>query len=46
MVVESPNGLVVFEGKLAEDVQEMRGTVTYHTGQRFPMVVTRRPPDG
>lgn len=46
LVVESPNGLVIFDGILASDAQEMRGTVTYHTGQRFPMVVTRRAPVG
>jgi hypothetical protein len=43
LVVESPNGLVIFEGTLAADSREMRGEVTYHTGQRFPMFVTRTP---
>lgn len=37
LVVNSPNGEVVFEGRLSDDQQTFDGIVTYHNGQRFPM---------
>lgn len=37
MVVESPNGKVIFKGTLNEDRRSFQGTVTYYTGQQFPM---------
>lgn len=37
MLVESPDGNVTFEGVLSPSGTSFDGTVTYHTGQRFPM---------
>jgi hypothetical protein len=37
MLVESPDGNVTFEGLLSPSGASFDGTVTYHTGQRFPM---------
>jgi hypothetical protein len=42
MTIESPNGLVTFQGALSADIRTFLGTVTYHTGQSFPMSGTRR----
>ncbi|HEY5756775.1 MAG TPA: hypothetical protein VIU34_13180 [Steroidobacter sp.] len=42
MTVESPNGLVTFKGTLSADTRTFLGTVTYYTGQSFPMSGTRR----
>ena len=42
MTVESPNGLVTFQGALGADTRTFLGTVTYYTGQSFPMSGTRR----
>lgn len=42
MTVESPNGLVTFLGTLGADARTFQGTVTYYTGQSFPMSGTRR----
>ncbi len=41
MVVESPNGNVIFAGALSPDARSFQGTVTYHTGQNFPMLGNR-----
>lgn len=43
MVVASREGDVLFDGKLSAKADRMCGTVTYHGGQFFPMVVQRRP---
>ncbi len=43
MVVASREGDVLFDGKLSAKADRMCGTVTYHGGQLFPMVVQRRP---
>ena len=40
--VESPNGDVVFVGKMDAARQRFEGEVTYHNGQRFPMRGWRR----
>lgn len=42
MVVESPNGTVTFLGRLQTGARGMAGTVLYHNGARYPMVVRRR----
>ena len=42
MIVESPNGNVVFKGQLNSDGRSFQGTVTYHTGQNFPMSGIKR----
>jgi len=42
MTVESPNGLVTFQGTLGADTRTFLGTVTYYTGQSFPMSGSRR----
>ena len=42
MIVESPNGKVVFKGLLNSDGRSFQGTVTYHTGQNFPMSGSKR----
>ena len=42
MTVESPNGNVVFKGLLNPDGRSFQGTVTYHTGQSFPMSGSKR----
>lgn len=42
MVVESPNGTVTFLGRLEAGARGMAGTVLYHNGARYPMVVRRR----
>ena len=42
LVVESPNGNVVFKGLLGSDGRSFQGTVTYHTGQSFPMSGNKR----
>lgn len=41
MMVDSPNGEVVFKGTLDADGRSFRGTVTYFNGQAFPMVGRR-----
>ena len=43
MVVASREGDVLFDGKLSAKADRMCGTVTYHGGQLFPMLVQRRP---
>ena len=48
MIVDTPEGPVTFDGAVAASRTGMRGVVTYHHGQRFPMTATRRaaPPPG
>jgi hypothetical protein len=41
LVVESPQGNVVFDGILSRDADSFQGTVTYHTGEKFPMFGNR-----
>lgn len=41
MTVDSPNGEVVFRGRLDADKRSFTGTVTYSNGQAFPMVGRR-----
>lgn len=43
MVVASREGDVHFDGKLSAKGDFMCGTVTYHEGEKFPMVFQRRP---
>ena len=43
MVVASREGDVLFDGKLSAKGDTMCGTVTYHGGEKFPMVAQRRP---
>jgi hypothetical protein len=43
MAVASREGDVLFDGKLSAKADRMCGVVTYHGGQRFPMVAQRRP---
>jgi hypothetical protein len=43
MRVESPQGEVVFDGVLGPNSDSFAGTVTYHTGARFPMSGRRVP---
>ena len=43
MVVDTPEGPVTFDGVVADSGSTMRGVVTYHQGQRFPMTATKRP---
>jgi hypothetical protein len=42
MAVESPQGVVTFDGVLSADARSFDGVVTYHTGQKFPMTGVRR----
>ncbi len=42
MPVGSPNGNATFKGALSADASSFDGTVTYHTGQKFPMTGKRR----
>ena len=42
MIVDSPNGTVTFLGRLETGACGMAGTVLYHNGARYPMVVRRR----
>lgn len=44
MVVASREGDVVFTGRLVGDGTIMCGTVAYHGGRVFPMIVRQRPP--
>ena len=43
MAVASPAGDVLFDGRLSAKGDRMCGTVTYHDGRTFPMVVQKRP---
>ena len=43
MVAASREGDVRFDGKLSAKGDYMCGTVTYHGGEKFPMVAQRRP---
>lgn len=43
MVVASREGDVLFDGKLSAKGDTMCGTVTYHGGEKFPMVAQKRP---
>ena len=43
MVVASREGDVLFDGKLSAKGDYMCGTVTYHEGEKFPMIAHRRP---
>ena len=43
MVVASREGDVLFDGTLSAKGDYMCGTVTYHGGEKFPMVAQRRP---
>ena len=43
MVVASREGDVLFDGTLSAKGDTMCGTVTYHGGEKFPMVAQRRP---
>ena len=43
MVVASRESDVLFDGKLSAKGDYMCGTVTYHGGEKFPMVAQRRP---
>ena len=42
LVVESPNGSVTFDGTVSADGRSFDGTVTYYTGDRFPMRGNKR----
>lgn len=46
IVVGSPQGDVVFSGRLGADGASFEGVVVYHTGQSFPMSGRRRPSPG
>jgi hypothetical protein len=43
MVVASREGDVLFDGRLSAKGDLMCGTVTYHSGETFPMVAQKRP---
>ena len=43
MVVASREGDVLFDGTLSAKGDYMCGTVTYHEGEKFPMVAHKRP---
>lgn len=43
MVVASREGDVLFDGKLSAKGDYMCGTVTYHSGDTFPMIAHKRP---
>ena len=43
IVVGSPQGDVVFTGRLDADASAFDGVVVYHTGQSFPMSGRRQP---
>lgn len=43
MVVASREGDVLFDGKLSAKGDFMCGTVTYHSGDTFPMIAQKRP---
>ena len=43
MVVASREGDVLFDGRLSAKGDFMCGTVTYHGGEKFPMVAQKRP---
>ncbi len=43
MVVASREGDVLFDGRLSPKGDLMCGTVTYHGGEKFPMVAHKRP---
>ncbi len=43
MTVDTPEGPVTFDGAVQAGWTGMRGVVTYHGGQRFPMTATKRP---
>lgn len=43
MTVASREGDVLFDGKLSAKGDFMCGTVTYHGGERFPMIAHKRP---
>jgi hypothetical protein len=43
MVVASTEGDVLFDGRLSAKGDYMCGTVTYHGGEKFPMVAHKRP---
>ena len=43
MAVASAEGDVLFDGNLSAKGDFMCGTVTYHGGEKFPMVAHRRP---
>jgi hypothetical protein len=43
LVVDTPEGPVLFDGVVAAGHASMRGIVTYHQGQRYPMTATKRP---
>ena len=42
MIVDTPEGVVTFDGTLGDDSASMTGTVTYHKGQQFPMTAKKR----
>ena len=44
LIVDTPEGVVTFDGTLGEDGKSMSGTVTYHKGQKFPMTASKRAP--
>ena len=43
MVVASTEGDVLFDGRISAKGDYMCGTVTYHGGEKFPMVAQKRP---
>ena len=43
MVVASREGDVLFDGNLSAKGDYMCGTVTYHGGEKFPMIAHKRP---
>lgn len=45
LAVWSPEGEVVFEGKLADAGKTMCGVINYHGGQRVDMIARQRPND-
>ena len=44
MTVDTPDGIVTFEGTLNANGQSLQGTVTYHHGDKFPLSADKRPP--
>jgi hypothetical protein len=42
LTVDTPEGPVTFAGVVTDSRSAMRGIVTYHHGQRFPMTATKR----
>jgi hypothetical protein len=43
MAVDTPEGPVTFDGVVDGSRTSLRGVVTYHQGQRYPMTAAKRP---